>query len=437
MRPVLFLTSLMFFAGVLSVCTYSGGTTPAPPAALAPAPLGASIYASRCSLCHGPEGKGDGFAAPLLHPRPRDLTSGIFKIRSTETGSPPTGHDIEQTIRFGLPGTAMPGFDSFLRGDSLAATIAYVRSLSPRFSSQEPKVVTPPAPLDPTPATLAAGRGLYEKLRCATCHGADGDGEGATATELTDIWGYPETPTNLREPWTFRGGASADAIALRLKTGVDGTPMPSFAAAATDRELSTLADYIVSIGRRPVWSMTADELRQFYAAQERRRASNPVRHGEMLSRVLGCVTCHTALNDDGTFNENLLLAGGQRWTAGPYGDYFPGNLTPDRETGIGAWTDEELRNAITRGTGRHGERFLPMFMPWTSFANMNETDITAIIAYLRSLKPVRNRIPEHQPTNIVTYLIGKFRMLILHEDFPSAVHFGNAGSAGEPAGGAQ
>ncbi len=419
------------------VLTAVRGTTPTSAQVSINPSLGKLIYTSRCSLCHGMDGKGDGFAAPLLHPRPRDFTSGTYKFRSTESGSIPTDRDLEQTIRLGLPGTAMPAFDSFLRGDTLTATIAYVKSLSPRFSSERPKEVSPPAQVMPTSASIAAGRSLYEKFQCATCHGTAGDGVDATAKGLTDIWGSPEEPTNLREPWTFRGGSTADAIAMRLKTGVDGTPMPSFAQAATDRDLSALAEYIVSNARKPAWAMTADELKQFYAAQEKDRAANPVKRGEMLSRVLGCVSCHTALTDSGTFDESLRLAGGQRWTAGPYGDYFPSNLTPDTATGIGAWTDEELRNAITRGVGRKGERFLPMFMPWTAFANMSETDFSAIVAYLRSLKPIHNKIPAHQPRDIITYLVGKFKMLILHEDFPSVIHFGNAGSAGKTEGGAQ
>ncbi len=426
--------STLLLAGIFS----SGRGTPPPASPDAGIPsLGKMIYTSRCALCHGIDGKGDGFAAPLLSPRPRDLTSGTFKFRATESGSIPTDRDLEQTIRFGLPGSAMPAFDSFLRGDTLAATIAFVKSLSPRFSSERPKEVSPPAQVMPTSASIAAGRALYDKFQCAKCHGTSGDGEDATATGLTDIWGFPEKPTNLLEPWTFRGGASADAITMRLKTGVDGTPMPSFAEAASDRDLSMLAQYVVSIARKPAWTMTADELKAFYTSQQKDWAEHPVKRGEMLVRVLGCATCHTALTDSGTFDEQLRLAGGQRWTAGPYGDYFPGNLTPDTATGIGAWTDEELRNAITRGVGRQGERFLPMFMPWTAFANMSETDFSAVVAYLRSLKPVNNRIPGHEPQNIFAYLAGKFKMLILHEDFPSVVHFGNAGSAGRPAGGGQ
>src|SRR5437773_6430912 len=63
--------------------------------------LGKTIYEARCTICHGSEGKGDGVAAAMLHPRPRDLTAGKYKYRTTETGTIPTDKDLERTIREG------------------------------------------------------------------------------------------------------------------------------------------------------------------------------------------------------------------------------------------------------------------------------------------------------------------------------------------------
>ena len=75
----------------------------------------------------------------------------------------------------------------------------------------------------------------------------------------------PLRAADLTEPWTFHGGATSRDIYLRFRTGMTGTPMPSFADAASDAEMWDLANYVVSLARKPVWSMTADEVQQFYA----------------------------------------------------------------------------------------------------------------------------------------------------------------------------
>lgn len=103
------------------------------------ADLGASVYASRCVQCHGADGKGDGPASGFLVPRPRDFTSGTYKIRSTESGSIPTDEDLLASIRHGMPGSSMPDWEPFLGGDSLTAVLAYVKSFSPRFAKERPR----------------------------------------------------------------------------------------------------------------------------------------------------------------------------------------------------------------------------------------------------------------------------------------------------------
>ena len=68
---------------------------------------GKSIYVRACTSCHGDQGKGDGLAAPLLDPRPRDFTRGLFKFRSTASGKVPILDDLARTLTHGLTGTAM------------------------------------------------------------------------------------------------------------------------------------------------------------------------------------------------------------------------------------------------------------------------------------------------------------------------------------------
>ena len=70
------------------------------------------------------------------------------------------------------------------------------------------------------------------------------------------------------------------------------------------------------------------------------------------------------------------------------------NITPDKDTGIGAWTDQEIKNAIVKGMGRGGRplRGLMVGISKGYYKNINDSDLDAIVAYLRSLKPIRNKI---------------------------------------------
>src|SRR2546422_9317059 len=71
-------------------------------------PLGRRVYAQRCAMCHGPDGRGNGPAAPSLIPRPRDFTLGQFKYKSTAAGQPPTEADLMHVVANGLAASAMP-----------------------------------------------------------------------------------------------------------------------------------------------------------------------------------------------------------------------------------------------------------------------------------------------------------------------------------------
>lgn len=390
---------------------------------------GAALYRTRCASCHGAQGRGDGPFAAYLSPRPRDFTGGRYKVRSTETGSLPTDDDLVRSIGEGLHGTSMLAWQSFL-SDAQARSIAgYLKSLSPRFATEPPRPIAVTAELPETPANVDAGRAVYERLKCAACHGADGKGTGAIAQALKDDWGYPTRATRLTEPWTFRGGATVRDIYLRFRTGMNGTPMPSFIGAATEPELWQLAVYVKSLGRRPVWEMNAEEVAAFYKERDEAAAKNVQAHGEYLVNITGCVFCHSPHREDGTMMEELRFAGGQKVRIVPFGEFVTYNLTSDKETGLGNWTDDQLRTFLTKGIRPAGSRMLPFPMPWPTYANMKPEDLNAIIAFLRTIPPASNRIPPPQAPNIVSYLIGKFRLLVLHIDPPYYVYPGNAGTA--------
>jgi hypothetical protein len=111
-----------------------------------------------------------------------------------------------------------------------------------------------------------------------------------------------------------------------------------------------------------------------------------------------------------------------------YGDFVSYNLTSDKDTGLGGWTDDQIKTFLTRGVRRDGTRMLPFPMPWTSYANLTAADLNAIVAFLRTIPPIANRIPAPQSENIVSYLWDKFRMLILKTDLPLVTYPGNAGT---------
>lgn len=121
-----------------------------------------------------------------------------------------------------------------------------------------------------------------------------------------------------------------------------------------------------------------------------------VKYGAYLAGpVAHCVECHTIDRGDGTLDPARLMAGGRRFT-GPFGASYAANITPDRETGIGAWTDAQLIAGLY-GVHPSGRKLLPP-MPWPYYAGrIAAGDLKAIIAYLRSLPPVRNVVRRPEP----------------------------------------
>ena len=145
--------------------------------------------------------------------------------------------------------------------------------------------------------------------------------------------------------------------------------------------------------------------------------------------VTGCAICHSPSREDGTLIEEFRMAGGQKFVPRPFGVFVSYNLTSDKETGLGSWTDDEIKTFVTKGIRRDGTRMIPFPMPWPNYAHMKADDLNALIAYLRSLPPIKNRIPPPTKGNIVGYLAGKFRMLVLQQDPPLYIYPGNAGVA--------
>src|SRR5271156_4621861 len=145
-------------------------------------PLGARVFAERCAVCHGPDGKGNGPAAPSMFPRPRDFSSGIFKYKSTAAGEPPTDKDLVRAVCDGLPSSAMPYFAGLLSAEELAAVVQQVKSFSTAFSRPGRPVEIPPS-IPSSPESVARGKVLFASQGCTACHTDDG---AAAKVSMTD-----------------------------------------------------------------------------------------------------------------------------------------------------------------------------------------------------------------------------------------------------------
>ena len=209
---------------------------------------GKRLYLKYCSQCHNDNGDGEGYAAPHLRPRPRNFTTGKFKVRTTPNGALPTHQDLVNIIRRGMPYTSMPGWPN-LSDRELSDLAHFVKTFSGDFASAEN--VPQPVPLPDAPRasdeSIETGKKLYIDTGCARCHGNLGRGDGPSAPTLKDDWGYPIAAANLAQSWTFRGGSSREDIFRTLSTGFNGTPMPSFADALSPEQRWAITDFIVSL----------------------------------------------------------------------------------------------------------------------------------------------------------------------------------------------
>jgi cytochrome c oxidase cbb3-type subunit 2 len=219
--------------------------------ALAQVPKGKIAYDKWCAGCHGEKGDGNGDGATEMLPRPRDFTRGVYKIRTTASGEIPNDDDLMHVIADGMPGTAMPAWKEKLSEQERRDVVAYIKSFSSFFSAPAKQVSIGKDPGGGDNA-IADGKATFTKLECAKCHGSAGRGDGKSAPTLKDDWGHPIHAQDLTENWKFRGGNDVQAIYMRLRTGLDGTPMPSFADAIeqkliTDDQLWHLAAYVKTL----------------------------------------------------------------------------------------------------------------------------------------------------------------------------------------------
>ncbi len=304
MRPVLFLlTAALLLARLPSYAQADLG----PEAAK-------ELFKANCARCHGISGAGDGLDARRMLPRPRKLSEGVFKFRTTASGTPPTDEDLYRTISRGLPGSRMPDFQR-LPEESRRMLVAYVKSLSPVFEEQQPEPIDLGKDPGPKQADRVKGKALYAQLGCAACHGETGRANGPSAAALVDNWGGPIRPADLTQGWNYRGGAAPREIVARVLTGIDGTPMPSYADAVAKEDGWHLAYYIQSLQEVPRWNRTVEAVKMngaLPAAPEEPRWKEVPRTDLLLSSSLykgGEIqpTTVTAVSIQAVYNEEHVL----------------------------------------------------------------------------------------------------------------------------------
>ena len=205
--------------------------------ALAQAPMealrneGRQVYLRYCVGCHGERGDGAGPAAEMLIVKPRDFTKGVFKFRSTPTGTLPTDEDLYKIISRGVYRTSMPDWALLSERERLAV-VQYVKTFYPSWKEQgagTPVYIPPPPPTLGSAESVARGKELYAMLECSACHGTSGRGDGPSAKTLdTDIWGNRQKPFDFTKG-QLKSGPTPQDIYRTFMTGVSGTAMPSFA----------------------------------------------------------------------------------------------------------------------------------------------------------------------------------------------------------------
>ncbi len=205
---------------------------------------GAQLYYRYCWGCHGARGNGDGENAPYVTPQPRNFVAGTFKCRSTPTGTLPLDSDLYNTLGRGFNFTNMPSWAA-LTAQNRADLVAFLKTFSARWVAEKP--VDPiPIPAEPklTVESIKHGGELFQKLECWKCHGQEGRGDGPSASTLTDSNDQPIRPYNFTSSNRSKCGKTNSDLYRIFMTGLDGTPMPSFADVVKPEDAWDLVHYL-------------------------------------------------------------------------------------------------------------------------------------------------------------------------------------------------
>ncbi|HUS30739.1 MAG TPA: c-type cytochrome [Kofleriaceae bacterium] len=289
------------------------------------------------------------------------------------------------------------------------------------FYVLHPKSRSAPSMTAPnTPEAIARGEYLAQHvLGCALCHSPIDEskpGDEVLAGQLfagrvfpVKEMGFPGTLNgpNLTPDKTAGIGAWTDGeVARAIREGVDRNgktlfPMMPYTRfkRLTDEDTLAVIAYLRSVP--PIATKVPRSEINFPVSMFIRLAPAPlagsppawptdtVERGKILLEVMSCIDCHTPMVK-GKLVDGREFSGGNRFK-GAFGDVHSSNITPDQATGIGAYSDDDLMRVFKEGKGKDGRTL--WVMPWRALQGTKDEDLRAVIAALRTLKPIQNVVP--------------------------------------------
>lgn len=233
---------------------------------------GRHVYSRYCIGCHGREGEGDGAAAKMLYPPPRNLVEADFKFSSRSTPGLPTDEDLTQLLQRGLKGTAMPSFHE-VPSEDLRAVIAYIKTLSEKWKEDQSEPIEIPADpwADKEAEGVAEGDRVYHAVAmCMSCHPSYHDANDFEAmyrklgyetvllrpnAQLAVPQKNPDgtltVPPDFKRDWV-KTGADARNLYRVISAGITTTAMPTWVETLQPDQIWGLAHYISSLAaQRP------------------------------------------------------------------------------------------------------------------------------------------------------------------------------------------
>lgn len=211
---------------------------------------GRAVYEKHCSICHGDNGDGKSIRSVDMKLKPSDLSTGVYKYRSTPAGSLPTDEDIYMTISRGVRGTGMLPWFGLSSEDKWAVTY-FIKTFSERFARESASPIVVPELSAISTDLVERGKIIFDRENCWECHGRKGMGDGPLADELKDERGIPlKLRSFLSEP--LKRGSKIEDIYISIAAGFEGTPMASYGEAISDEDILAVSAYVNSLAsQRP------------------------------------------------------------------------------------------------------------------------------------------------------------------------------------------
>jgi Cytochrome c len=305
--------------------------------------------------------------------------------------------------------------------------------------------------VDPTPERLVRGGYLVNQVcACGACHTTRDGGHIATEPERTDAFlgggntfvaegksggmtGGIWIPNITPDVETGIGAWSDDEIMRAIRDGVarDGhfllPLMPSGAyQRMSDQDVRAVVVYLRSVPPfkqpkpraenqlelvpRLLFTKIGVQMHQPARNVPAPDKADPIKSGEYLATIAGCAVCHSMTKKGPRrANDPRVLAGSEGPFSDPgFGKVWAPNLTPDRETGLGRFYPEPIKQAIRTGVRLDGKRMAPpMSIMSPHYSGIAEDDLDTVVAYLKARKPARHQVPERELVPSARKLVGE------------------------------